>query len=112
MDITSMHEVLADNLKRHPLDASQLGIYSCENCPLGAKTYEKYENIDNDTSEATYACPALNKPVWGEDPECAEHFTNILLTAAKLGGFEKFKLRQSLSPEETGLGPVPLDARS
>jgi hypothetical protein len=60
---------------------------SCEYCPFDAKTVENPNEIYNDPSEAHYICPLLNKTIWGEEPECSEAMTKLILDYLKCTTF-------------------------
>lgn len=42
----------------------------CTACPFSSRSIEPYEQIDNDVTEAHYACSMLGRVVWGEYAPC------------------------------------------
>lgn len=44
----------------------------CTMCPFSSRSIEPYHQIDNDVTEAHYACSLLREVVWGEYPPCSE----------------------------------------
>lgn len=79
MSLTTQEIIAA--LKKGQVNGIRLTVsapFDCTYCPFGASTREPYHEIANDTSEAHYICPVLDKDVWGEDPECSPALTNAV----------------------------------
>lgn len=64
--------------------SDKLKPFTCEFCPLEAKTREPDCEIDNDRAEAHYICPILEQDVWGEDPKCGPFAFKVLVKSLRL----------------------------